>query len=153
MSNSEYSESIDDHISDSYSSDFTERLSPSSLSSDSEAGEILPRRKRKFPSRKGGENSKGEFPPKYIKKSIKEESTGNTPVLDEEEIKSVVKVQCKNLEKGPEKGVLTYDISVPKNCGNLVIFLRRRNLKTTTLFCTFESQLIQQSSTELIVQN
>ena len=66
-----------------------------------------------------------------------------------------INVPCKDLAKGPPAETWTYNITLPKNTGNFVINLKRRNFKTITLNCTFGETvtLMHQTPNAVITSN
>ena len=66
-----------------------------------------------------------------------------------------INVPCKDLAKGPPAETWTYNITLPKNTGNFVINLKRRNFKTITLNCTFGETvtLMHQTPNAVITTN
>ena len=64
-------------------------------------------------------------------------------------------VQVRDLIKGPEQNMFSYNISIPKNAINLLINLKRRNLDNITLICTFgeSPKIVAETSSAIVISN
>ena len=65
----------------------------------------------------------------------------------------VVNIKCGNLIKGPTSDFVTYNVNVPKS-KNIIINLKRRHLKTTSLICCFNGhEIVHQGDKEVVLKN
>ena len=68
-----------------------------------------------------------------------------------EETPNVINVLCKNLMKGPNLKSFHYNITVPKNAKNLVVCLKRANMKEITINAQFDRARVIDNSPDAFI--
>ena len=82
---------------------------------------------------------------------IQPKYANQTKTNEVEETPHIVNIPCKNLMKGPNLKSFHYNITVPKNAKNLVVCLKRSNMKEITINAQFDRAKVIHNSPDSFI--